>query len=239
VFGLILTALIVTGAIILAGVQFKLGRESLVVGCMVGLITGLSPLIARHATDWIFVRLGKSRRGKTLEIRGRTALIPEGEVADDDLVEIRRPESLGRGLINPFLVFGFLIALMLPVVPREALGYAYSLIAFFALFWLWCLWTPRRIRDRRYIRADSRGILGYTMGPPSGVRLIPWSEVATCEIETAYDTFGSPVVIWLIFQDAGGKELMKLALWPSLEDDRRLVKYVQAKLPKTKEDFWE
>jgi hypothetical protein len=71
-------------------------------------------------------------------------------------------------------------------------------------------------------------------------RFVPWSDVATCEIETYYDTFGSPAIIRPILKDSAGRELMSMDLLQTeLQDQQRLVKYIQARLPKTKENFWE
>jgi hypothetical protein len=71
-------------------------------------------------------------------------------------------------------------------------------------------------------------------------KFVPWSDMATCEIETHYDTFGSPAIIRPILKDSAGRELISLNLLSTEpQDQQRLVKYIQAKLPKTKEDFWE
>src|SRR4051794_184991 len=59
-----------------------------------GWISGLTVLnlvLARLAVDGILKRFGLSRSGKTLEVRGKTVTFPEGEVADDEVVEVRCP----------------------------------------------------------------------------------------------------------------------------------------------------
>jgi hypothetical protein len=64
--------------------------------------------------------------------------------------------------------------------------------------------------------------------------------VATCEIETYYDTFGKPVIIRPILKGCDGKDLMVLNLmYTKMEDQERLVKYIKAKLPKPKDDLCE
>ncbi len=72
---------------------------------------------------------------------------------------------------------------------------------------------------------------------------MPWSDVATCEIETFSNTFGEPVLVRPTLKGWNGESLMALyLLYTRMEDQDRLVKYIKAKLPKPKptlsDDFW-
>jgi hypothetical protein len=66
------------------------------------------------------------------------------------------------------------------------------------------------------------------------------TDVATCEIETHYDTFGNPLIIRPILKGNDDETLLVLnLLCTKIEDQERLVKYIKAKLPKPKDDLWE
>ena len=43
--------------------------------------------------------------------------------------------------------------------------------------------------------ADRHGITGYPSGLHLYRRFVPWSDVATCEIETFSNTYGEPVLV--------------------------------------------
>ena len=94
-------------------------------GAMIGGLFFLNLVLARIAADRIFRRLGMSRSGKTLEIRGRTAAFPEGEVADDEVVEVHCPRSLVRGLSVLCMVVCLVMASVLALIqlpPWETAG---------------------------------------------------------------------------------------------------------------------
>lgn len=116
--------------------------------------------------------------------------------------------------------------------------YAYILIAFFGVMAACCFLQRRRGTPQAV--ADSSGIRGVPVGFHMQHRFVPWSAVATCEIETYHDTFGKPVLIRPILKGADGEPLLTLNLLSTaMEDQERLVKYIKAKLPKPKDDSWE
>jgi hypothetical protein len=201
-------------------------------GGWIGGLTVLNMVLARVAVDGILKRFGLSRSGKTLEVRGRTVAFPEGEVADDEVVEVRCPPSVITGLGVACLIFCLIIALILVAVPHgrmEGIGWAYALIAFFGLGAGYCLYEGRWGRPQAW--ADASGVTGYPVG---------WSALATCEIETYFDTFGKPVIIRPVLTGCDGEALLTLnLLYTKMEDQERLVKYIKAKLPKPNDDFWE
>jgi hypothetical protein len=92
---------------------------------------------------------------------------------------------------------------------------------------------------RPQARADASGITGYPVGFHVRRRFVPWSEVATCEIETHYNTFGEPVIVRPILRSHAGEILMTMDLCTTIEEQGRLVKYIKAKLPRAKDNFWE
>jgi len=69
-----------------------------------------SVIVSRLAVDRVLKRFGLSRSGKTMERRGRTVATAEGEVDDDEVVEVRLPKSLLRFLFW----WGSLVAPSLP-----------------------------------------------------------------------------------------------------------------------------
>lgn len=235
VIGLILTF---TMAEMILGLTFELALHRPFNGGMFGFLFGLNIVLARIAADRIFRRLGMSRSGKTLEIRARTVAFPEGEVADDDVVEVHCPRSLVRGLLVLCavicLAMTFILVFMRPPPKGAIIGWL--LLGTFGAFGLNAWWDGKTPQ----VRADAGGILGYPWGMSFRRKFVPWSDVATCEIETHYDTFGSLVITRPILKDSAGRELISLSLLNTEpQDQQRLVKYIRAKLPKTKEDFWE
>jgi hypothetical protein len=212
-------------------------------GGMMGGLMVLNLILARVILDRIFKRFGLSRSGKTLEVRGRTVAhaCSEGEVNDDEKVEVRCPRSMIKGLgltCLGFCLFIILILLFAPSARNETVGWAYAIIGFFGLGAGYCFYESRWGKPQAW--ADSSGIWGIPVGPYLKARFVPWSSVATCEIETYYDTFGKPVIARPVLKDGDGKSLISLnLLYTRFEDQERLIKYIKARLPKPKEDPWD
>jgi hypothetical protein len=84
------------------------------------------------------------------------------------------------------------------------------------------------------------GVTGYPVGFHARRRSVPWSALATCEIETYFDTFGKPIIIRPVLTGCDDEALLTLnLLYTKMEDQERLVKDIKAKLPKPNDDFWE
>jgi hypothetical protein len=211
-------------------------------GALLSGLIALNVVLARFAVDGVLKRFGLSRSGKTVERRGRTVAIPEGNVGDDEVVEVSLPRSLAR-----FVIWGCPLAsvlgaaagtLMLASDPWLAVP-SYLLSGYFGL----CAihnWGDRKPQAW----ADQHGVTGYPSGLHLHRRFVPWSDVATCEIETFYGTFGNPVLVRPILKGCNGESLLALSLLNTkLEDQERLVNYIKAKLPKPKptpeDEFWE
>jgi hypothetical protein len=231
--------LTVTEAVAAKAVGWAFGFR--VEGGWIGGLAFLNLILARVAVDCILKRFGLSRSGKTLEVRARTVAFAEGEVDDDEVVDVRCPPSFLTGLSVACLMCCLLIALILVAVPHdrmEGVGWAYALIAFFGLMAGYCLYAGRWGEPQAW--ADASGVTGYPVGFNARRRSVPWSAVATCEIETYYDTFGKPVLVRPTLKGRDGEALLTLNLmYTKMEDQERLVKYIKARLPKPKEDFWE
>ena len=206
-------------------------------GGWVGGFFVLNWVLVRIAVDGILKRLGLSRSGKTVEVRGRTAALPEGDVTDDEVVEVHCPKSFIRFVFWGCLLGGGLFALLLTFMPRSetwTVGLGYVLIGFFGLGAI-NIWWDRKPQAW----ADRDGITGYPNGYHLRRRFVPWSDVAACEIETFCNTFGKPVLIRPILKGWNGESLLALNLLSTkMKDQERLVRFIKAKLPKTKDDFW-
>jgi hypothetical protein len=196
-------------------------------------------ILSRVAADGILKRMGLSRSGKTVEARGRTVALAEGDVGDDEVVEVRCPSSFITGLGAACLIFSLLIVLIALMSPQNpTIGWAYVLVGLFGLGGVYCLYEGRWGKPQAW--ADASGITAYPVGFHLRRRFVPWSDVATCEIETHYDTFGNPVIVMPILKGWNGEVLMPLnLLYTKLEDQERLAKYIKAKLPKPVNDLWE
>ncbi len=199
----------------------------------------LNLILSRVAADGILKLMGLSRSGKTVEARGRTVALAEGEVGDDEVVEVRCPSSFITGLGVACLLFCLLIVSILLLTPPDqvkGIGWAYALVGFFGLGAGYCLYEGRWGKPQA--SADASGITGYPVGFHFQRRCVPWSDVATCEIETHHDTFGKPVIIRPILKGWDGEPVIVLnLLYTKLEDQERLVKYIKAKLPKPIDDL--
>lgn len=191
VFG-VMTALFVTEMIaVIALVRiWGLRIESYLLG---GLAMVSVPAAYLIVDRLLLKPLGYSKSGKTLEVRSPTQLIAEGELGDDEVVELH-------------LAQGALIELGLASLAR----------------------------------ADASGITGHGAGFDPRRKFVPWSKVATCEVETYHDSFGAPAFIRPIFKGSNGETLLVLDLsLTNIKDQQRLVNYIKAKLPKPKDDLFD
>ena len=129
--------------------------------------------------------------------------------------------------------------LLLVAVPhsggKEITGY--FAIAFCALGAGYCFYES--VWGKPQAWADATGITGYPLGLHLRRKFVPWSEVATCEIETYFDTFGNPILNRPILKGRDGEALITLNLqFTKVEDQARLMKYLKARLPKPTGDSW-
>lgn len=206
-----------------------------------GVLSMVNFILAKIAADGILKLMGRSRSGMTLEARGRTVAFAEGEVADDEVVELRYPSSFITALGVACLAIVLLLGLILITTAHDRIRdveCVYGLIGIFGLGAGWCFYT--RWYGKPQARADSFGIMGHPGGFQIRRNFVSWSDVASCEIMTYYDTFGKPAIIIPALKGYDGETLMALNLsFTEMADQERFVKYIKAELPKPKEDFWE
>ena len=83
------------------------------------------------------------------------------------------------------------------------------------------------------VKADRSGIWGHPIAEDTRPRLVPWPEIASCEIETVFDPFGSPTAIRPTFKNSSGKVLMTLNLSSvSADDQQRFLHHLKARVAK-------
>ncbi len=198
-------------------------------------------IISGFVTDRLFKMLGMSRSGSSVETWDLSPPDADGFVADDEPVEFTE----GGLACTIAFVFIFLFGLLglLGVVSSHLEGappayfiLSYACVTFFGgyaiqLFLAW---------DGCYLRADRRGVFGYPARYALRRQLVPWSRIATCDIVTRHDPFGTPYLIAPVFKDEFGNRLISLSLWGiPMECQLRLVKYIKARLPKARFEFGE
>jgi hypothetical protein len=113
----VVVLLFITELIATAAVGRALGRR--IEGSWIGGLAVLNLFLAKVVVDGILKGLGRSRSGKSLEVRGRTVALPEGEVSDDEVVEVRYPSSLLTGFGVACLSLCLVTALVLVAVPTD------------------------------------------------------------------------------------------------------------------------
>jgi hypothetical protein len=194
-------------------------------------------LFSYYATDRFFKMLRMSRSGNSVETWDRIPAKPERLIAANEIVE----HVVGRADVIFTEMFCFLACLAGAfVIPFAPLG----LITFImgsGLVLLGGVGLQQSFApDGCYMRADHRGVFGYPARFAIHRKLLPWSEIATCDIVTRHDTFGKPYMIVPVFKDEFGTKLMRLSLWSvPMESQERLAKYIKAKLPKPRPEFEE
>jgi hypothetical protein len=248
VFILLVLAVIVVSDMVARSLWHRRVPEGF--GAAIGMVaTVLAPWLVDRA-----LRLfGASRSGRTVERRGRVRLTP----AEDDtagVVELfyRRRDLIAHGILA-FLV------LLLAGIGLVALGLhdhdAVWRVAGFVLgplFILGGIWAgvdcARELwRGQPYLRIDPDGVTGVPASQKTSLRrtFVPWSRIATCEVETVRDTWGRVTTSMAIFQDAEGRPLLTTPLtWPWAAsayeaEHSQALKAIRARLPKPADVAWE
>jgi hypothetical protein len=223
----------IAGTVVL--VRFGIRRERFGV-----VLLFLNFVLSRVAADRILKLMGRSRSRITVEETGRTLALAEGEVRDDEVVEVRYPSSFITGLGVLMLIpcaLTLWVALTAPAGKVKGIAYVYAIFVFSGLGFLYCLYE--RLWGKPKVRADASGITSY---PASFlIRLfVPWSDVAKCEIVTAYDTFGKPVFMRPFLKGWNDEALIAMDFqYTKVEDQERLVRYIKAKLPRAVDELGE
>ncbi|WP_406694431.1 hypothetical protein V5E97_25485 [Singulisphaera sp. Ch08] len=226
--------------VLLAVIFYSLGLRWNQAGLWVSGLGYANAILSTRVVDALLIRMGRSRSGKTVEVRGRTIAHAEGIAGGEDVLEVYGSRSLYHGLIAMCLgICVMTLAVLFLFLPHDRMsgsdwGYSLGLIALFGAIAIG-LWCEKR---KGRVCADGEGILACPTGFCFRRRFVPWSEIATCEIETRYDTFGRPVIIRPVLKDQGGRALLTPDLQTvRFEDQERLVRYIRARLPKPKADL--
>jgi hypothetical protein len=196
-------------------------------------------LVSFFAVDAIFRSLGLSRSGSSVETWERDFAKRDGLVAGDAIVNYRDPRSEVRtnfALALFFCLFG------IGVSSAGAIAGAHPalLVPSFALgFWMGgCAIQIGLAWDGCFVRADPEGVFGYPARFAIRRKSLLWPRIATCDIVTRRDPFGTPYLIAPVFKDESGAKLMSLSLHGvPMEYQLRLANYIKAKLPKATVDF--
>jgi hypothetical protein len=198
----------------------------------------VNALFSAFAADGYFKRIGLSRSGNSVELRDRMLANPEGLVPDDAVVEFCLDRSSVRRNLIACGIACVLAMVLNHYLPDES---AWRLLASSILILsLGCALQQLLAWDGCLVRADRQGIFGYASRSAFRRTLLPWSEIAVCEIVTHRDTFGTPLHIVPVFKDEFGRTLMRVNLWSvPIEYQQRLVSCIRAKLPKARIDFTE
>lgn len=196
-----------------------------------GLINGMILMTfgaCHEAADAFLKRLGLSRSGKAIEQRTRTPLAPDADDGDDQVIEVRP----SRDLIIMLWFFVAVTVIFLIVLLALLAGPSRELRAIAALLGMTALtgatarmfWAARRWP----IRADAHGITA------SRHVMVPWEDIARCEIQTTYDPFGTPKEILPILKGKRGEVLLELHLnnWNDRADCDRFLRFIRSRLPK-------
>jgi len=224
-----------------------LGLISLMLGKtpQLGIVGGLGfpNLVLGHLmTDGLFRYLGISRSGSLVQAFKRTPGGQGDAPGDAEVVEVwfSRPFRLFVLIGTPSLAL--LCGLLSRYGSRSSSDTAWG-IASTALFGSLAIaaWATRKCS--LVLRADHRGVSGYS-GPYSLSRsFVPWVDIATCEIVSIRDVFGKKVLEYPQFKDTGGRIVLK-QLGPGMQfvaprDRERLIQFVRARFPKKDDDFRE
>lgn len=193
------------------------------------------------AADRLFKLVGMSRGGNSVETWNRVLAKPNDFVALEQVVEFTiSPRTNTFGFVFMFLMG--LSSLILALGSHLAGLHPIQLLFWYAgaiFFGGYALQLFSAI-DGCWVRADQRGVFGFPARYALRRKLLPWSKIATCDIVTRHDPFGTPYLIVPVFKDELGRKLMTLSLYGvPMECQRRLVEYIKAKLPKARVDIEE
>ena len=197
-------------------------------------------LISWFATDRFFKTRGLSRSGISVETWDRLPANPADFASDDGGVEYHLSRSEVR------FHFLFYLLVFLAAVPFVCVAGVAVDLPFIILGSVGCVLSGRlgiqqaSAWDGCQVRLDRYGVFGYPARLALDRKLLPWSEVASCDIITRYDPFGRLYLIVPVFKDALGRKLMSLHMEQvPVEHQQRLVKSIKAKLPKARVEFAE
>jgi hypothetical protein len=204
-------------------------------------LLGADFLLSFFAAERFFKTLGLSRSGNSVETWDRIGANHDRIVADEEVVEFKEPVSHNIFGFVFFLVFGLFS--MLGILYSHVVGVHPAQLVFWhvaGVLFGGCAIQLALASDGCWVRADQRGVFGYPARYALHRKLLYWSKIATCDIVTRHDPFGTPYLIVPVFRNEFGQKLMSSSLHGiPMECQMRLVKYIKTKLPKARVEFAE
>ncbi len=196
---------------------------------VIGFVAGVSLFVAFILGDRFFLACGKSLSGSSVVTWDRLIAEEERFVAPSLAVEYgydRQSLLVTSLLCHLFcLVVMFLLFLARPGMFGFFLAGAMIVASEISGFW----WLSR---EGSIMRVDHGGVFGYPTGLPFTRKLVPWSEIASCDLITLYDPSGRVVCFVPVFKNQASEALLKLNLAQvPLIDQERIVRYIKMKLP--------
>jgi hypothetical protein len=226
-------------------VSLKLHRDAAQHIGMYGYMIAMANwVVSWFAADRYFKTRGLSRSGISVETWDRLPAKPADFAFGNDAVEYHLSRSEVRFCFFFYLLFS--LAALLFVCVAGLVGAAGENLPYIILGSVGCVLFGRlglqqaAAWDGCQARVERYGVFGYPARLALDRKLLPWSEVVSCDIITRYDPFGRLYRIVPVFKDALGRKLMSLHMQQvPIEHQQRLVKYIKAKLPKARVDFAE
>lgn len=205
-----------------------------VAGAFIGIMVGLAP----HLTNLIFRQFGLSTYGRASVVRKRTEVFAEGHRDESKSVEV----YVSREWTILILVVSPLMALFCGAAGWKLTEPAMKYTAWgFAAFSIWATLYAISSFYWPLARANADGVLGYEWGIRGAIsKFVPWSDIASCEIETFTDFHSGASLSRPILRNRDGSTLLRLDLrYTRPKDQEALVRYIQERLPKTVLDPWD
>ena len=197
-----------------------------------GLIAGLglpNVLLARYLVGVVMRRRGLTRRdGKPATIITRTPLIPAGE-PEATVVEVTLDLRLYFGVAIVCGLGAVFFGLMVLVSHGDWLAIGLTVFCVLAMIQAGVIvpWVNPRTT------VDATGIWGYPRDLAIRRRFIPWSAIATVEVETIHNLNGKARLIRPILYDSAGRRIIRLdTIGLRLAEQEKLVHAIQVRLPR-------
>jgi hypothetical protein len=189
---------------------------------------------ARLLVDRGLKAVGLSRSGRLVEAR-RPAEPNSGYDPVEEVIEIRYPRSQTNGWVLVCLIFvAMMFVLFEVIIPkrdqrgREHLPLLYGMfLGFAAIGYL--------MRYVKIIRIDPLGVTAYRTKYLIRPTMIPWSQIASCDLVVVRDTFGKVAVTYPVLRDAAGKKLfvgLAAAFAMTPEDQQVVLCALKQRFPK-------
>ncbi len=207
---------------------------------VLGFVGGLSManwMLAQYLVGVWLSRQGLTRPPDPRSRQTRTPLLPDGE-PDAAIVEVAPPASLWLFCAAICGGITLILAGILTISRQSGTGDWFTswewlgVLATVGMGLLTVFYSVVVPHLNAHTTVDATGIWGYPRDLAIRRRFIPWSAIATCELETDHILKGKPISVRPILLDAAGHRLIRLDLGGvSLADRDRLIRAIQVRLP--------